>query len=124
MAKGASCSRTMKLYRDLGYKVWKVEYWCSFSRKRKDFLGIIDVLAFNKQEIIGVQDTTWGQTGTRKKKILTSPLAWDWLQCTNRRIEIVGHRKPDPEKGKHRWDHKVVPITTKDFEHGRPPEPN
>lgn len=120
MAKGASCSRTMKIYRDLDFTVWKVEYWCGFSRKRKDFLGIIDVVAFNDNHIIGIQDTTWGQTGTRKKKILASPLAWEWLQAPTRTIEIMGHKAPDKDKGRHRWEHKIIPVTLEDFTNGRP----
>ena len=122
MSKGASCTRTMSLYRSMGYTVYKVEYWCSFSRKRKDFLGFIDVIAFNDEEIVGCQDTTWPQTSARRRKILASPLAYDWLQCSNRRIEIIGHKKPDKEKGRHRWEHKIIEVTLEDFVKGRPSE--
>jgi len=90
MAKGASCARTMAIYRKDYPVVWKVEYWCGFSRKRKDLLGVFDVIAFNDELIVGIQDTTWGQTGTRRKKILASPLAWEWLQSPHRTIEIIG----------------------------------
>ena len=121
-SKGASCVRTMDLYRSLGYTVWKMEHWCHFSRKRKDFLGFIDVLAFDDEKIIGIQDTTWGQTAARKKKILASPLAWDWLQCPSRVIEIVGHKAPDKAKGRHRWEHKIIEIILEDFTDGRPHE--
>ena len=124
MSKGASCTRTLAHYRSEGYTVWKVEYWCSFSRKRKDFLGFIDVIAFNDEEIVGVQDTVWGQTSARRRKILASPLAYDWLQCSNRRIEIIGHKKPDKEKGRHRWEHKIIEVTLEDFENGRPNVPD
>ena len=122
MAKGSSCARTMAIYRKLGYTVEKVEYWCGFSRKRKDFLGIIDVIAFNDSIIIGVQDTTWGQVSVRRKKILASPLAWEWLQSPHRTIEIIGHKEPDKSVGRHRWEHKVIPITQEDFKNGRPDE--
>lgn len=120
MAKGASCARTMALYRKDYPVVWKVEYWCGFSRKRKDFLGVLDVLAFNDEIIVGIQDTTWGQTSVRRKKILASPLAWEWLQSPHRTIEIIGHKAPDKSKGRHRWEHKVIPITLEDFTDGRP----
>ena len=120
MAKGASCSRTMAHYRKIYKVVYKVEYWCGFSRKRKDFLGVLDVLAFNDEIIVGIQDTTWGQTSVRRKKILASPLAWEWLQSPHRTIEIIGHKAPDKSKGRHRWEHKVIPITLEDFTDGRP----
>ena len=113
----------MDIYRNLGYTAWKVEYWCNFSKKRKDFLGIIDVLVFNDQEIVGVQDTTWGQTSARRRKILASPLAWDWLQNPHRRIETIGLKEPDKSVGRHRWEHKIIPITLEDFPNGRPEEP-
>jgi hypothetical protein len=110
----------MQHYRDGGYVVWKTEHWCSFSRKRKDLLGFIDVLAFNDDIMIGVQDTTWGQVSARKKKILASPLAWDWLGSSERTIEIIGWKAPDKDKGRHRWEHKILHITLEDFIHGRP----
>ena len=120
MAKGASCTRTMSHYRKTYPVVWKMEHWCSFSRKRKDFLNFIDVIAFDDQRLIGIQDTTWGQVSVRKKKILASPLAWDWLQNSHRTIEIIGWKAPDKSKGRHRWEHKVIPITLEDFTNGRP----
>ena len=124
MAKGASCSRTMTLYRKSYPVVWKVEHWCSFSRRRKDFLGILDVLAFNDEIIVGIQDTTWGLVSVRRKKILASPLAWEWLQSPHRTIEIVGHKAPDKSKGRHRWEHKVLHVTLEDFKDGKPVDEN
>ncbi len=118
--KGASCKRTMDLYRKYYPVVWKMEYWCGFSRKRKDFLGFIDVLALNGDETVGIQDTTWGQVSVRKKKILASPLAWEWLQSPQRTIEIIGWKAPDKEQGRYRWEYKTIPITLKDFTNGKP----
>jgi hypothetical protein len=121
MAKGASCARTLDHYRKIGWPiVWKVEHWCSFSRKRKDLLGFIDVLVAGDLITLGVQDTTWGQVSARKRKILASPLAYDWLKSPNRQVEIIGWKAPDKLKGRHRWEHKIVEITLKDFIHGRP----
>lgn len=119
-SKGASCKRTMDLYRYLEYKVWKTEHWCHFSQRRKDLLGIFDVLAFDECNTIGVQDTTWGQTSARRRKILASPWAYDWLLNQDRRIQIVGWKSPEPDKGRHKWEHKIIEITLDDFKDGRP----
>ena len=118
--KGASCTRTLNIYRKQGFTVEKVEYWCGFSRRRKDFLGVIDVIAFDDSTIVGVQDTSYSNISARKKKILASPLAWEWLQSPHRTIEVIGHKAPDKEKGRHRWEHKIIPITLEDFTDGRP----
>lgn len=117
MAKTATTTYTMKLFRKFGYTVWKTEYWCSFSRKRKDLLGFIDVIAFDEGEIIGVQDTSVGNMRARVKKILASPLAWDWLQEDSRTIIVVGW-----EKVKNRWTYREEEILLSDFKEGRPNE--
>ena len=110
------------MYEKEGYIVDKVEHHNTFSGKKKDYLNFIDILVFNNEEIVGVQETSWGQTSARRRKILASPLAYDWLQCSNRRIEIIGHKKPDKEKGRHRWEHKIIEVTLEDFVNGRPSE--
>ncbi len=119
MAKTATTTHTMKLFRKYGYKVWKTEYWCSFSRKRKDLLGFIDVIAFDEVETIGIQDTSAGNMGARVKKILASPLAWDWLQEESRTIIVVGWKKV-----KNRWTHTDREIMLSDFKEGRPNDPD
>ena len=118
MAKTSTTRHTMKLFWKYNYVVWKTEYWCSFSRKRKDLLGFIDVLAFDENEIIGIQDTSAGNMGARVKKILASPLAWDWLQDPTRTIIVVGWKKV-----KNRWVHEEEEIRLGDFKDGRPNEP-
>ncbi len=117
MAKTATTTHTMKLFRKFGYTVWKTEYWCSFSKRRKDLLGFIDVIAFDDVEIIGIQDTSVGNMKARRKKILASPLAWDWLQESSRSIIIVGW-----EKLKNRWTYKEEEVILEDFKEGRPNE--
>ena len=117
MAKTSTTTHTMKLFRKFNYTVWKTEHWCSFSRKRKDLLGFIDVIAFDEVEIIGVQDTSKGNVGARIKKILASPLAWDWLQQENRAIIVVGWHKV-----KNRWAYEEEEILLSHFKEGRPNE--
>lgn len=124
--KTASTAMTMTLYREQGFTVWKTEYYFKqpgmpFGR-RKDLLGFIDVLAFNKDEIIGVQDTSLTNMGARKKKILASPYAWDWLQNPHRTIEVVGWKKYDKPVDRKYWRPTVKEITLADFTNGRPEE--
>lgn len=122
--KTASTAMTMKLYREQDYTVWKTEYYfkqpgMAFGR-RKDLLGFIDVLAFTDDETIGVQDTSHSNMGARRKKILASAYAWDWLQHPDRKIHIVGWKKYDKPVERKYWRPTVKEITIKDFADGRP----
>ena len=115
---GVNDTRTKANLESRGYTYWKTEYWCSFSRRRKDLLGFIDALGVQEgKPIIGVQTTSRGCISARRAKILASPLALLWLRA-GQRIEIHGWDKHTP-KGTRllRWRVKVVEITEEDF-HG------
>ena len=117
MAKTATTTYTTKLFKKYGYTVWKTEYWDMRVRRRKDLLGFIDVLAFDENETIGVQDTSVNGMGARIKKILASPYAWDWLQEDSRTIIVIGWHKVN-----NRWRYKDEEIRLTDFKNGRPDE--
>lgn len=46
-----------------------VEHWNSFTRKRNDLFGFIDVLCLGDSEVIGVQTTGRSNMSSRIKKI-------------------------------------------------------
>lgn len=120
--KTASTKRTMDYYRDQGYAVEKTERWCSFSNRRKDFLGFIDVMVWKGPQWFGIQDTSTGNMGARRKKILASPYAWDWLQCEEHHIFVIGWKKYDKPVERKYWRPTVKEITIADFPNGRPEE--
>lgn len=49
-----------------------VEKFNSFTKTRKDLWGIIDILAIRKDEVLGVQTTSYGDVSKRVKKIADS----------------------------------------------------
>ncbi len=94
--------RTLKLLRDLDYTADVVERWLPIPShpgggKRKDFLGIIDIIAFNHREIIGVQScsTAWTQ---HVDTILESDQTVNWLQG-GRELWLIGWRKLKVKRG-------------------------
>jgi predicted AAA+ superfamily ATPase len=84
--------RTLKRLREAGYHAEVVEKYNSFSRTRKDFLNIIDVIAIKESEILGVQTTSGSNVNARQKKCENEPLLKDWEKAGGK-FEIHGWRK-------------------------------
>ena len=61
--------RSLKLMRDNGYYAEVVEKYNSFTRKRNDFAGFLDILCLGEQEVVGVQTTSYSNMSARVKKI-------------------------------------------------------
>ncbi len=61
--------RSLKLMRDNGYYAEVVERYSSFTRKRNDFAGFIDILCLGDGEVVGVQTTSYSNMSARIKKI-------------------------------------------------------
>lgn len=55
-----------------GYLPWVVEYWCPWSRRRKDLWGIVDILCLRGDEILAVQTTSGSNVSARVRKIEAS----------------------------------------------------
>lgn len=73
--------RTLKEFRGRGYKCQVVEHWNSFARIRIDLFGFIDIVAMRPGEILGIQTTSDSGRSARRKKILDSELARDWVEA-------------------------------------------
>jgi len=56
--------------RDQGYYAEVVERFNSFTKRRHDLCGFIDILCLGKGEVIGVQTTSYGHISDRRKKII------------------------------------------------------
>jgi hypothetical protein len=68
------------------------EHWCSFTRRRKDLFGFIDMLALEGETTIAVQSTSWTNVSARSKKIAESPLI-GFVRDAGWRVVIHGWRK-------------------------------
>ena len=92
--------RTLALYREKGYSIEVVERWIMGGFVRKDYLGIIDMIAINATETIGVQSC--GQAWSAHIKKITEEGAASarlWLSCPGRRLILVGWRKLKIKRG-------------------------
>ncbi len=75
-------ARSLKHLRDSGCVPQVVEYWNSFSRKRVDLFGIIDIVALSPDgETIGVQATSLSNVSARVRKIGDSPVLGALRKC-------------------------------------------
>jgi hypothetical protein len=61
--------RTTKHLRELGYLVATVEHYNSFTRRKHDLFGCIDLLAIGNGETLGIQVTSRSNMSARIKKI-------------------------------------------------------
>ena len=61
--------RTTKLLRERGYIVATVEYYNSFTRRKHDLFGCIDLLAIGNGETLAVQVTSKSNMSARIRKI-------------------------------------------------------
>ena len=99
--------RTLALLRKHGWTVQVVERWCSFSRRRIDLFGVIDVLAINDSLTIGIQTTSGSCVSARIKKSLESDQLVRWLSGQNRKFFVHGWRKL---KKTGKWECREIQI--------------
>lgn len=61
--------RSLKLMRERGYYAEVVERFNSFTKRRNDLFGFIDILCIKEGEVVGVQTTSRGHIANRSTKI-------------------------------------------------------
>lgn len=110
--------RTLDALRKQGYTAQVVERWCSFSKRRVDLFGCIDVVAVSEKGTLGVQATVRGEISKRVRKIVEEchEAAKQWLMAGNR-LSVWGWQKMGPKGKRQVWTLKEREITTADFDH-------
>lgn len=114
MKKKSSTSptkRTLDLCRKHGWTVQVVERWCSFSRKRVDLFGVVDVVAMDGKNVIGIQSTSGSNFSSRMTKILAEPRAKLWIESGGR-LFVHGWRQL---AGKRKWECREEEVTSEMF---------
>jgi len=111
-------SRTLKYLRDEGWEAGMVERFLSFAGKygsRVDLWGIIDILAMNGENILGVQ-SCGSSFRAHDRKILASPQAVRWLESGGL-LWLVGWRKIKLHRGSKawRWKPRIREYKIEDF---------
>lgn len=76
-------ARSLKYLRDLGYTAEVVEKWVPVVKIRKDYLGIIDILAFKpgQTRMLGIQATSGSNVSARMRKAEENENFQNWLSC-------------------------------------------
>jgi len=108
--------RTRDLFRSNGYIVDGVNRYEAYSGRRHDFIGCVDLIAFNDEETIAIQATSASNRAARRKKLLGNEDAKRWLASGHRKLYLVtwGLRKPRGET-RPRWKENIEEIRREDF---------
>jgi hypothetical protein len=85
--------RVLKALRDLGYVAQVVEHYDSYTRRRYDLFGVIDILAVGNGETVAVQVTSRGNMSSRRRKIREAP-ELPYMLGAGWRIELWGYDQP------------------------------
>ena len=91
----------MALFESRGYKCEVVESYNSFTKRKKDMFGILDMVAIGNAETIGIQMTSKSNMSARIKKIQDSDYFVELVR-SKWRIIVIGWFKK--ENG--RYDYK------------------
>ena len=104
-------ARTMALYREAHFHVWKVEHWNSFAHIRQDLFGIFDLLMIAPayKKLIGVQVTTHQHMADHERKMRASPYLKDWIE-TGAEAWLVGWAKRGARNRTKKWEVKELKI--------------
>ena len=73
-------ARSLKYLRDRGYVAGVVERFNSFTKRRHDLMGFIDIVAVRGVETLGVQATSGSNVSARMRKAMEQPDYPVWCQ--------------------------------------------
>jgi len=85
----------MALFESRGYKCEVVESYNSFTKRKKDMFGILDMVAIGNEETVGIQMTSKSNMSSRIKKIQESDYFVELLRSKWRIIVIGWFKKPN-----------------------------
>lgn len=91
-----------------------VERHNSFSGKKNDLFGFVDIVAISDDETIGVQATSAANVQSRVKKIVGLSAARAWLACGSRKVWVVGWRRYKQAIDRKHWRPVVEEVLLED----------
>jgi hypothetical protein len=109
--------------RRAGYTCQVVERFCSFSKRRIDLFGFIDILCVGKGRIIGVQATSGGHVANRIAKIHQEPKAQEFIDAGGIILvmgwrTLVARKKDGSKAARPKWKPKVIRVRSIPLEPG------
>jgi hypothetical protein len=96
--------RSTALLREQGYIVATVEHYNSFTKRKHDLFGCIDLLAIGNGETVAIQVTSKGHLSERRHKVEEAE-AYPEMLRSGWRIVLHGWYKE-----KNRWQLKEVEL--------------
>ena len=116
----SNTQRTLKYLKEKDYKCDIVERWIPNPKHpgggfRKDFMGLLDIIAIGENEIIGVQ-SCGSNFAEHDRNILANPVSKLWLK-TGATLILIGWRKVKKKRGGKQmiWRPRVKVYTLEDF---------
>lgn len=108
-------ARTLEFLRQCAYTVQVVERFNSFSKKRIDLYGVIDICAIRHDQkgVWGIQATSTSNIPARIKKSLEEPRLKIWLEAGNR-FSCFGWAKRGKRGEVKKWTLKQVNFIVAD----------
>jgi hypothetical protein len=95
---------SLNLMRERGYYAEVVEKYNSFTKRKNDFAGFLDLLCLQPGNVTGVQTTSLGNISSRINKIMEHENL-DVVLASGIKVEVHGWVKRD-----NRWQVKIVEI--------------
>ena len=102
-------ARTLDVCKKAKWTAQVVERFCSFTKRRIDLFGVIDVLAVTGSGIVGIQSTSRDNVSSRVRKIMDEPRVPIWLESGGR-LFVHGWGK----MASGRWECREVEIVLND----------
>lgn len=100
-------ARSLQHFRKHGLTAQVVERFNTFSKKRVDLFGFIDLVVLSPLGICGVQVTSGSHVSHRYEKIRAEPKAVQWMRAGGS-IVVHGWRKAGPRGKRKIWSLRVV----------------
>ena len=114
MGSKSPTARSLAMLREAGFQVGIVEYYSTFTKKRHDLFGIIDLVAVHTDlGVLGVQVTSSSNHSARFRKACRAPIR-KWLEAgAKMTIQSWGLRGAAGTKKK--WHCRVQQVKLEDL---------
>lgn len=100
-------ARSLAKLRAEGWVAGVVERYCSFTRRRHDLFGFLDIVCVRGPEVLGVQTTSDANAAARMKKAIAQPEFSAWMQG-GRRFVVHGWAKKGGKGKRKLWTCRIL----------------